>query len=367
MINYDKAEIRKQLDLDNVYDLLVEFGGEPELTDFGMISSTICHNPPGEGSRKLYYYTNSNLFRCYTDCGEAFDIFELVVKVANIQYHKKFDLNDAVRFVAYKFGISGEREEAEEIANEEDWKIFSNYERIQEIELKKLNVELKNYPKEILNSFNYKVKIGPWLDEGISDEAIKHANIGFYPVSNQITIPHYDKDGRFIGLRGRTVVEDDADKYGKYRPMKIKGVLYNHPLGMNLYNLNNSKKNISLMGKAIIFESEKSSLKYQSYFGIKNDISVACCGSSVSAYQIQMLIDAGAKEIVIAFDRQFQKLGDAEHKRLITNFKKLYTRFKNNVLISFIFDKNMITGYKDSPVDCGPDKFLKLFKERVVL
>jgi hypothetical protein len=32
-----------------------------------------------------------------------------------------------------------------------------------------------------------------------------------------------------------------------------------------------------------------------------------------------------------------------------------------------MFDKNRITGYKASPIDEGPDKFLKLFKERIVL
>ena len=47
------------------------------------------------------------------------------------------------------------------------------------------------------------------------------------------------------------------EKYGKYRPVKINNLLYNHPLGMNLYNLNNSKNNIKLFGKAIVFESEK--------------------------------------------------------------------------------------------------------------
>ena len=57
---------------------------------------------------------------------------------------------------------------------------------------------------------------------------------------------------------------------------------------------------------------EKSCLKYQSYFGLENDISVACCGSSVSAYQIQLLIEAGAEEIIIAFDRQFKEIGDNE-------------------------------------------------------
>lgn len=112
---------------------------------------------------------------------------------------------------------------------------------------------------------------------------------------------------------------------------------------------------------------EKSTLLYKSYFGLENDISVACCGSSVSAHQIQMLLDAGAEEIIIAFDRQFQEIGDEEFKHLKTNLIRLRNKYKNFATISFIFDKNMITGYKSSPIDEGPDKFLQLFKERIVL
>ena len=149
--------------------------------------------------------------------------------------------------------------------------------------------------------------------------------------------------------------------------MKVNKMLYNHPLGMNLYNLNLSKNNIKLMKKAIVFEGEKSTLLYKSYFGLENDISVACCGSSLSAYQVQLLMEAGAEEIIVAFDRQFQEIGDNEFKMLKANLTKLHNKYKNFVKISFIFDKNMITGYKSSPIDEGSDKFLKLFKERVVL
>ena len=144
-------------------------------------------------------------------------------------------------------------------------------------------------------------------------------------------------------------------------------MLYNHPLGMNLYNLNNSKDNIKKLGKAIVFESEKSCLKYQSYFGVENDISVACCGSNISDYQIQLLIDAGAKEIIIAFDRQFKNVGDDEYKHLTSNLKKIHKKYNTIVTITFIFDKFKITGYKSSPIDEGMDKFLKLFKERIIL
>ena len=45
--------------------------------------------------------------------------------------------------------------------------------------------------------------------------------------------------------------------YGKYRPIKINEVLYSHPLGMNLYNLNNSKKAIKTLEKAIVFEGKR--------------------------------------------------------------------------------------------------------------
>lgn len=111
-----------------------------------------------------------------------------------------------------------------------------------------------------------------------------NARIGFFPGGDQITIPHYDINNRFIGLRGRSLSKEDAEKYGKYRPLKVGKQLYNHPLGMNLYNINNSKENIKRLRKAIVFESEKSCLLYQTHFGIENDISVACCGSNITAY-----------------------------------------------------------------------------------
>lgn len=111
---------------------------------------------------------------------------------------------------------------------------------------------------------------------------------------------------------------------------------------------------------------EKSCLLYQTYFGIDNDISVACCGSSISNYQIQLLIEAGAKEIIIAFDRQFQNVGDKEYQHLLNNLKRLTQKYKNYVNISYILDKKKMTGYKDSPIDCNQEIFLQLYKGRVI-
>lgn len=368
MIDYNKNEIKEQLTIDNIYELLTELGGNPEYTSFGILSETICHNPPGEGSKKLYLYSNSMLFHCFTGC-DSFDVFELIIKVAKIQWKQDFDLNAAVRWIAQRFSISGTQTDAADPNSQlEDWKLLAGYNRIKDIEYKiQAKVILKEYDDDILDRFNYNLKIAPWLKEGITQEVLDNARIGYYLGKDQITIPHYDMNGNFIGLRGRCVCQQDAELYGKYRPVKVNNQLYTHPLGFNLYNLNNVKDNIFLMRKAIIFEGEKSVLKYRSFFGMENDISVACCGSNLSNYQVQMLRDCGADEIIIAFDRQFQKIGDEEFQHLKKNLLKLNNKYKNYIKISFVFDKNLITGYKDSPIDCGADTFLKLFKERIIL
>lgn len=367
MINYDKAEIKEQLQLEDIFQLLIEFGGDPEYTGFGIVSATICHNEPGEGSRKLYYYNNSTLFVCYTGCEEHhFDIFELVRKVSTIQWKLNYDLNDAVRWVARRFGIAGTYEDGEAAEQMEDWKIFAHYEQLKEVQAAAVNeVKLKVYDNHILDCLNYNIKITPWLDEDITQEVLDKARIGFYPGNDQITIPHFDINNQFIGLRGRTVCKTDADLYGKYRPMKINKQLYNHPLGYNLYGLNWAKDNIKLCKTAIVVEGEKSVLKYMSYFGIENNICVASCGSSLSSYQMNELLALGVQEVVIAFDKQFQKLGDDEYKKWIKKLQHLSNKFKTDCSISFIFDTDDLLGYKDSPLDKGKEIFLQLFKTRL--
>lgn len=367
MLVFNKDEIRENLTLDNIFELLQMWGGDPEYSVFGILSSTICHNRPGEGSRKLYYYENTKLFRCYTGCDASFDIFELVIKIEKIQNNQEWDFIEAVRYIAYKFGFAGQDEKADGTNDLADWKRFAAYDRIDSIELKTQNIILKEYDTSVLSKLSYNILLYPWLKEGIGQDVLNKAKIGYFLGTDQITIPHFDINNRFIGLRGRTMVQEDAERFGKYRPMIINKQQFNHPLGYNLYNLNNSKTNIKNVKTAIVFEGEKSTLLYQTYFGIENDISVACCGSSLSAYQINLLLELGVNEIVIAFDRQFQDIGDSEFKHLTRNLTKIFNKYKNYTNISFIFDKNMITGYKNSPIDCGKDTFLKLFKERISL
>jgi len=360
---FDKDKLKEALELGQIYDLLELWGGEPEEFEGGLVSRTICHNVPGEGSRKLYYYENTRLFHCFTGCIEpSFDIFELAAKVAKIQKGATWELYDAMCFIADYFGFEGEEQEEKKIELA-DWKVFSRH-RYGEVKLPS-KVTLPEYNPVILTRFSYP-RISSWEKEGIAPEVVKRNVIGYYAGGEQITIPHFDEDGRLIGIRGRFLSEESADRYGKYRPLYVNKTLYNHPLSMNLYNLNHSRPQIAKSGIALVFESEKACLQYQSYYGGDNDISVAVCGSSVSSYQMHLLKESGAREIVYCFDRDFEEIGDDKFNRLKTKITHLYNKYSNSLKISIVFDKNMITGLHSSPIDEGKEKFEQLLNERIM-
>jgi hypothetical protein len=364
---YNKDSLKAQLDVEQIYDLLVQLGGEPEYVDTGLISQTICHNPPGEGSRKLYYYSNSHLFNCYSGCEEpSFDVFQLVIKAMKIQKNVDYELYDAMCYVAEYFGLA-EATRPEERNNELlDWDILKRHDYLHFQSFNAPKAQLREYNPSILLNFSYP-RILNWEAEGIAKEVCRSNLIGYYPGKEQITIPHFDINNRLVGIRGRSLSEEEAERYGKYKPLKINGQLYNHPLSMNLYNLNKSKEAIKRAKAAIIFESEKSCLLSQTYYK-ENDISVACCGSSISNYQIELLTGVGAEEIVIAFDRQFQEINsnDEEFQHLKKKLISFYKKYHNKVKITAIFDKNMITSYKASPIDEGFQTFEKLLQERII-
>ena len=370
MKKYDKDEIKNSLTLQQVYDFVAEHGGEPRYDTIQgncFVSRTICHNPTGEGSHKLYFYDNTKLFRCYTSCNDAFDIFDLVRKMAEVR-GEEWSLIRAVKYVARFFGIEAADEENFDNAQEKlrDWEILRKYKQNSELNTNKKIVEFKEVDENILR-YLPRPHILPWIGEGIKQEIMDARGICYDPVGQGIIIPHYDDNGQLIGIRARTLIKEE-EVYGKYRPAVLNGTMYNHPLGFALYNLNFSKRAITTLGIAIVFEGEKSCLKYASMFGAENDISVATCGSNLIQHQVDLLMQYKVREIVIAFDKQFKEIGDAEFKQWTKKLTQLHDKYGKLCQISFMFDKGGdLLGYKDSPIDCGKETFIKLFKERVRL
>lgn len=360
-LHYDKDEIKGSLDLEQVASFVSYLGGDPIIKENYFVARTICHNGNGEGSHKLYYYENTTLFKCYTNC-DTMDIFELVIKMKSLE-EETWTLPQAMEFVASFFGIAGA--EVSEEDKTDDWKVLNNYERIAHLDTDVKSVELKVYDDAILKYYP-RPRIIPWEEEGITREVMLDRGIAYNPTTGGILIPHYDMNNRLVGIRERTLLKEN-EKRGKYMPSIINKIQYSHPLSFNLYGLEKSKDNISSSKIAIVVEAEKSVLKYESFFGLENSIACATCGGNLINFQFQLLQSLGVREIVIGFDKDFIDKNDENFIKVVNKLKNIEKKYGCFVQISFLFDKEDLLGYKDSPLDKGPEVFQYLFANRIKL
>lgn len=357
----DKDMLKNNLTVDEVFSIVDSFSGEPVMTKNGFTAKTICHNHPQDtSSRKLYYYNNSHLFQCYTECG-YFDIFEFVIKCFKIQRDEEIGLPQAIQYVLNKTGKSAFS--FQEKGNVEHDILLDLIEEQMEEKSVKDEKEMEEYPNYLIKNLPC-LPIKEWEEENITYETLQKYNVRYYPVTAQIVIPHYDVNNRLIGIRGRYLLEEDTERFGKYMPLIASGTMYTHPLGFSLYGLNLNKENIQEAQIAIVFESEKSVMIAESY--LEKNICVAVCGSTLSSSQVEKLLSLNVREIVIAFDRQYKEYKDEECVKWHDKINKIVCKYKDFVKISVIFDEDHLLGYKDSPIDCGKETFLKLFKERKV-
>ena len=363
---YDKYEVKDALEIEDVYEILDSLGAEPQMHDDYIVAKTICH---GGDSHKLYYYANTKLLKCFTgDCG-TMDIFELLQKVRHL------DLNEAVYYVVNFFNLQYRLEEVDDTYLQEDWKIMRRWQELSPIKGNDEKLILPEIDKGILKYYP-QPHILDWEQDHISKEVCDYMGIKYDPVEGAIIIPHIDENGRLVGIRQRTLIQEN-EKWGKYRPWsklekqdngKYKLRQFNHPLGFNLYGLYQAKPQIEKMEIAMVFESEKSVLAAMNYLGLKNNLAVAVCGSNLSKYQFDLLLDAGAKEICIGFDADYQKIGDENWERVVNRLQKIYSKYSAYARISFLFDTSgMLLGYKQSPTDAGQKIFMELWKNRIYL
>jgi DNA primase len=179
-----------------------------------------------------------------------------------------------------------------------DWDIFERFDRLQNgIKTKE---ELESYNENILNLYSDLYYEG-WIEENISIESMKKYHIKYDIVNERIIIPHFDINNNLIGIRCRNL---NPMAEAKYCPIYIETVPYTHSLSCNLYGLNRNKEVIKSMKKVMIVESEKSTLQAETYFP-NNNFVVACCGSSISNEQIQLLLTLGVEEVILGMDWDF--------------------------------------------------------------
>ena len=346
-------DIIESLTIDDVARFLESLGVEVDRFENHLICPTICHNPVEEAeSRKLYWYQNNKVFHCYTECNENMSIFELYRRYMSLNveditiedaelYVKQFIKNVKIKEVERKSPLSLDKDK---------------------YIIKDNNEELKEYPISTISYFSTYYHPS-WLKEGITKEVMDKFQIKFSLGQNKIIIPHLDIDGRLVGIRGRALEEKDIE-LGKYMPITIGDTIYKHRLQFNLYGLYQHKEAIQKYRRVVIFESEKSCLKDDVFYG-KNSVAVACCGSSLSKYQVALLCKRlGVSEITIAFDKEYIDLKDPKAKTYRQKLIDICDKYKYSASFSYIFDEQNLLELKDSPNDKGQEIFELLYKKR---
>lgn len=363
----DRESLIELISTEDIIEILRDLGSDTYRVDSknNIYFSTVCH---GGDSKKLYYFTESKFFMCFTCCG-SMSLFNLIMSVKNVDYE------DAYNYVCDFKGISRYKKQRIGLKRAEVQNRDLDFLKLHLYKKEKRIVELPFYNDYILKMFDDYIPMS-WFNEGIKDEIATFFGIRYYMNQNKAIIPHLDISGNLVGIRGRAFFKHEVDNGKKYMPVSIQGLTYKYPIHFNLYGIYQNRENIKTFKKAIIFESEKSVLLYGSYYGQENNIALALCGMSLSLYQRDLLLSLGVEEIVIAYDKQYQmELIDDENidknskawkeyenyiKRIIKISEMLMTYC--NVSIMVTWDDRL--GYKDAPIDCGKEVFEELYRER---
>ena len=155
MIDY--KSIVEQLDTQRVIQLMQTLGAEDYIEKPGyIIFPTICHNEDAsEASMKLYYYENSHIFTCFTNCGNQtiFQLLKNYYECRGISYDWYQDIYKVILDCSNynpSFGFTTQK-----------------YQRIRDTYTAAERVELPTYPNGIIDVFT-KFYPTEWLNDGIT-------------------------------------------------------------------------------------------------------------------------------------------------------------------------------------------------------
>lgn len=358
------TKYNKILDMITTSDIvqLVSKFGIPETSiryyNNQLIMPTGCHNEIiGTAKHKLYYYEDSKKFHCYTCCG-SMNPFEFVVQ--------------AYRTRGIKYSLSNAAIIIERIIQErlrDGFAVVTPPSNVKKEIEEDWHKSLTEYNPSIMNCFSRNKKyLKVWEKEGISFDAMDKFGIKFDMIRNRMVIPIYDDKGVFVGAKVRNFNQEDIENGRKYMPLIHNNEIYTYDKGKILYGLNFNKKNIKNAKRAIIFESEKSTILYESLYVGNKAVSIG--GSNVSIYQTELLKQYKVETVVLALDNDYSLLPNenGEYDKYFGLYKMLKEANKLdakgfNVEIVYDWEQSYLEN-KDAPIDKGREIWNKLYRNR---
>ena len=349
----DIAAIKAQITDDDIIALMDSMGiSLVSANSQYQLYPSACHHSDWERHKnKLYYYVQSQRWHCYS-CGGDWDTIGLV------QHLCKCTFNQAVDYICSTLGISAtELDIRQDVDNwQRDlrrWLPNADYDE---------PVELTVYDSAILSAFDHLYPT-EWLEYGITRDSMDKFGIGWYARQACISIPVV-QNGQLVGVRGRYTRQQDVDR-GKYRPIAmLDGTVLKFSTNQCLYGLDQNKSAIEKCRQVLLFESEKSILKADSWH-IHNALAVF--GSNISKRHIEMLLELGVNDVVLCMDSDYRKVGDDDFQFFVAKMRKLAGKLTPYFSTSIVYNNQGYDAYKCNIMDLTYDKAMKLYEGRARL
>lgn len=349
----DIAAIKAQITDDDIIALMDSMGIPlVSANSQYQLYPSACHHSDWERHKnKLYYYVQSQRWHCYS-CSGDWDTIGLV------QHLRKCTFNQAVDYICSTLGIS-----ATELDIRQD---VDNWQRDLRRWLPNADIdepaELTAYDPAILSAFDHLYPT-EWLEYGITRDSMDKFGIGWYARQACISIPVV-QNGKLVGVRGRYTKRQDVDK-GKYRPIAmLDGTVLKFSTNQCLYGLDQNKSAIEKCRQVLLFESEKSILKADSWH-IHNALAVF--GSNISKQHIEMLLELGVNDVVLCMDSDYRQVGDNDFKFFVAKMRKLAGKLTPYFSTSIVYNNQGYDAHKCNIMDLPYDKAMKLYEGRARL
>ena len=363
MSRVDINKIKENITSEDIKSIMSTFNCYPKSeTDKYILFPSICHHREDfeHHKAKLYWLKEEKFFNCFS-CSSAYDIFGLIQQV------KDYTFPQAIKYVCECLGIdSSNLNTTNDKKVTYDWKSSLN-----KYLVNNSTKENQEYDKSVLN-FLDKIYYQGWIDEGIDISTMERFGIKFYNLKQQIVIPVFDDKNRFVGTHCRNLDENLIEQGLKYFHLQtLDNFEYKFNMSSVLYGLNLNRYNIEYTRTAIIFESPKSVLHYDSFDCINNSVGVF--GMNFQKAKRDLLIKYKCENLIIAFDRQYKKMYNEDgsktkefekYEKCVMKVVDIYSPFAKNIWVVYDNDENNYLDYKDAPIDKGEEVWNKLLEDK---
>lgn len=323
----------------NIVDLI---GQTEELHQKGQNYFCCCPFHNNDDTPSLCVNPTTNKWHCF-GCGEGTSVYDWIMKIRGVKFP------EALQIVCDMVG-----EDITNCEESESVSFLKQLKRQKKVKDDLVNDNLVNIRKtynftdDYLNKFSDELP-QEWLDEDMTEDALRHYNIRIDHNANRIVYPVFNAEGDFIGVKGRTRIvaykELGLAKYMNYN--KIGSLDYFQGWREALPEIINRKS-------VYIFEGIKSCIKCYGW-GIPN--TVASETSALSEGQIRLLIKTGIPEINICWD------SDHDVRSIIRDPKiQMLKKFCNLYVVG---GQTSLLGEKMAPVDMGRKVFRELIEKRI--